>query len=468
VGKNIGYEQNGKGDEFLRPVLIIKKFNKRFFLGILLTKQGKNNNYYFKLNENSFAILSQIKVFDAKRMKYFYKRLNENKFYELVERTKNLLPKRESGLTSDVSANIIPQKNKKNKFIWFDLVTPKSVLFFKPIIEELKNRGKKVLITAREGNDYKEVVDLLKLYNLEFTNRGEFGGGDLKDKLKASINRQKELMEFISEFNIEKLVCLSSVDAVRVAFGLGIPVYNFYDIPLSDYKTNFKKALPQARLTIPLATKMFKPFVVPDEVILRFGLEREQIIEYNFIDPLIWLKDFKFDKNYVEEIYKRYNIDRNKFTILVREEEYKASYVNKKYPFLYEALSIIYKKFNANIIIIPRYESEYLKKEFPFAYVIEEKIILQHLLKDVDLFIGGGGTINTEACFLGTPTISTRSFISHYDKWQIDNNLMVWTNNQEELFKYIHLAYQKKLTPNIQQIKNINININSIIEEIIK
>jgi predicted glycosyltransferase len=468
VGKNIGYEQNGKGDEFLRPVLIIKKFNKRFFLGILLTKQGKNSDYYFKLNENSFAILSQIRVFDAKRMKYFYKRLNENKFYELIERIENLLPKRESGLTSDLSRNIISQKNKKNKFIWFDLVTPKSVLFFRPIIEELKNKGKKVLITARESEDYKEVVDLLKLYNLEFVNRGEFGGGDLKDKLKASINRQKELMEFVSEFNIKKLVCLSSVDAVRVAFGLGIPVYNFYDIPLSDYKTNFKKALPQARLTIPLATKMFKPFVVPDEVILRFGLEKEQIIEYNFIDPLIWLKNFKFNKTYVEKIYKRYNIDRNKFTILVREEEYKASYVNKKYPFLYEALPLIYKKFNANIIIIPRYESEYLKKEFPFAYVIEEKIILQHLLEDVDLFLGGGGTINTEACFLGTPTISTRSFISHYDKWQIDNNLMVWTNNLNELINYVKLAKEKKLKPDISKLNKMKVNIDMFIEEITK
>ena len=353
------------------------------------------------------------------------------------------------------------------KYIWFDLVTPKSVLFFNPIIKKLKNKNKKILITAREGQDYKEVVELLKLYNLEFINRGIFGGGNLKDKLHASINRQKELMEFITKFNIEKLVCLSSVDAVRIAFGLGIPVYNFYDIPLSDYKTNFKKALPQARLTIPLSTKMFKPFVVPDEIILRFGLEKEQIIEYSFIDPLIWLKEFKFDKNYISDFYKKYKIDRNKFTVVIREEEYKASYVNKKYPFLYEILPEIYKRFNANIIIIPRYESKYLKKEFPFAYVIDEKIILQHLLKDVDLFIGGGGTINTESCFLGTPTISTRSFISHYDKWQIDNGLMVWTNNKEELLKYVKLAYEKKLNPNLKALNNMKVNLNKIVKNII-
>jgi len=354
------------------------------------------------------------------------------------------------------------------KYIWFDLITPKSVLFFKPIIEALKKRNKNVLITAREGQDYKEVVKLLELYNLDFVNRGSFGGKDLKDKLQASINRQKELMEFITKFEIEKLVCLSSVDAVRVAFGLGIPIYNFYDIPLSDYKTNFKKALPQARLTIPLSTKMFKPFVVPDEIILRFGLEKDQIVEYNFIDPLIWLKNFKFDKKYVQEFYKKYRIDRNKFTIVVREEEYKSSYVNKKYPFLYEALPKIYKKFNANIIIIPRYESDYLKKEFPFAYVIDEKIKLQHLLKDADLFIGGGGTINTEACFLGTPTISTRSFISHYDKWQIDNNLMVWTDNKKELLNYVQLAFEKKLIPNANMINKMEVNIKKIVQKLLK
>ena len=351
--------------------------------------------------------------------------------------------------------------------IWFDLITPKSVLFFKPIIEKLKQHNQQILITAREGTDYKEVVELLKLYKLDFVNRGTFGGNNLKDKLKASIERQKELMEFITQFNIKKLVCLSSVDAIRVAFGLGIPIYNFYDIPLSDYKTNFKKALPQARLTIPLATKMFKPFVVPDEVILRFGLEKEQIIEYNFIDPLIWLKDFKFNKRYVNKIYKKYKINRKKFTILIREEEYKSSYVNKKYPFLYKTLPLIYKKFNANIIIIPRYESNYLKKEFPFAYIIEEKIKLQHLLKDVDLFIGGGGTINSEACFLGTPTISTRSFISHYDKWQIDNKLMIWSKNKREIIKYIKLAKNKKLKPNLKSLKKMNVDINEIIKNLI-
>lgn len=31
LGKNIGYEQNGSGDNFSRPILIIKKFNNHMF-----------------------------------------------------------------------------------------------------------------------------------------------------------------------------------------------------------------------------------------------------------------------------------------------------------------------------------------------------------------------------------------------------------------------------------------------------
>jgi mRNA interferase MazF len=78
MGQNIGYEQDGKGDEFLRPVVVIKKFNKNMFLGIALTTKTKDNKYHFefsyqnksgKIIKNS-AILSQVKLYDTKRVKY--------------------------------------------------------------------------------------------------------------------------------------------------------------------------------------------------------------------------------------------------------------------------------------------------------------------------------------------------------------------------------------------------------------
>ena len=350
--------------------------------------------------------------------------------------------------------------------ILFDIDMAKWALFFTTIIKNLQ-KNHNIIITSRGGKDYTELNKILDLYNLEYISIGKYGGNSLEGKLKASLYRQKKLIEIIKKYKINKVVSGCVVDINRVAFGLGIENINFYDMPLKSCDTDITKTLPQIKLTAPLSTKLFKPFIVPNEIYLRMGLVKDKIIEYNFIDPLIWLKDFKFDKIYINNFYKKYKIDRKKFTIVIREEEYKASYVNKKYPFLYKSLSEIYKIFNANIIIIPRYESEYLKKEFPFAYVIEEKIILQHLIKDADLFIGGGGTINTESCFLGTPTISTRSFISHYDKWQIDNNLMVWTNNKEDLLRYIKLIFEKQISPNTKILTNMKVNIDIIINNII-
>ncbi len=317
--------------------------------------------------------------------------------------------------------------------IWFDLVTPKSVLFFEKIIKEVESRGKEVLVTARESLDYREVVDLLKLRGIPFFNRGGFGGASLREKLEASIDRKRKLMEFVSDHHVEKLVCLCSVDANRVAFGLGIPIVNFYDIPLSDYKSDFRKALPQARLTLPLSSKVFHPYIVPRHIFTRFAVEEEQINTYNFYDVLIWLHDFKPDRSYFEKILDDYGLDRGRPTIVVREEEYKSSYVKKRYPILYEGIREIERTMDVNIIVIPRYEAAYLEEQFPFAAVLKEKIVVQHLLAFADLFIGGGGTLNTESCYFGTPTISTRSFISHYDKVMMDEGLMERADSAEDL-----------------------------------
>ena len=41
LGKNIGYEQNGSGKQFLRPVIIFKRFNDKVCLIIPLTTKNK-------------------------------------------------------------------------------------------------------------------------------------------------------------------------------------------------------------------------------------------------------------------------------------------------------------------------------------------------------------------------------------------------------------------------------------------
>lgn len=95
VGKNIGYEQYGKGDEFLRPVLVYKKFNQRTFLGIPLSSVKKDGSYFYSFSYKegivSTANFSQIKTFDIKRAKYISGHIKDKDFERLSKKLIKLL-----------------------------------------------------------------------------------------------------------------------------------------------------------------------------------------------------------------------------------------------------------------------------------------------------------------------------------------------------------------------------------------
>ncbi|MDD2785727.1 MAG: type II toxin-antitoxin system PemK/MazF family toxin [Patescibacteria group bacterium] len=94
LGANIGYEQDGKNEVFERPVLVIKKFNKDLFWMVPLTRQGKENRYYFKLrqdNENSFIILSQIRTISSKRLIRKIRMVDEKEYLDIKKRIAEFL-----------------------------------------------------------------------------------------------------------------------------------------------------------------------------------------------------------------------------------------------------------------------------------------------------------------------------------------------------------------------------------------
>ena len=72
IGDNVGMEQDGKGELFARPVVIVKGFSKELFWGIPLTSQHKTGTYYFSFSfqndKISTAILSQLRAFDTSRI----------------------------------------------------------------------------------------------------------------------------------------------------------------------------------------------------------------------------------------------------------------------------------------------------------------------------------------------------------------------------------------------------------------
>ncbi len=129
LGTNIGYEQDGKGEDFLRPILVYKKFNNRVFLGIPLTSKENNDKFHFefeyKKGIKSFAILSQVRLFDIKRAKYKDGKISKENFKKLQEKLLDLIvtPLENEGERTEAICEGIVAKEKSNVNI---LVTPKS------------------------------------------------------------------------------------------------------------------------------------------------------------------------------------------------------------------------------------------------------------------------------------------------------------------------------------------------------
>lgn len=70
VGYNVGFEEDGKGENFNRPVLIIKGFSKYTFWGLPLSTTKKEGIFYHPFIVNgkvSTALLSQLRIFDTRR-----------------------------------------------------------------------------------------------------------------------------------------------------------------------------------------------------------------------------------------------------------------------------------------------------------------------------------------------------------------------------------------------------------------
>lgn len=96
LGENVGYEQDGRGSEFLRPIVIIKKFNNELFWSVPLTKHIKQEHPYyfvfsFRAERQSSAILSQLRLLDARRLKYRAGYISGETFEHLKKQIRRLL-----------------------------------------------------------------------------------------------------------------------------------------------------------------------------------------------------------------------------------------------------------------------------------------------------------------------------------------------------------------------------------------
>jgi len=280
--------------------------------------------------------------------------------------------------------------------ILVDILTPKQVLFLGGLSERLEESGHEVIRVTRE---FRETLQLLRLKGIDAKVIGAHSL-TLHGKLQESLKRTARLARLMKNLDVESVLSYPSVEAARSAFGLSIPFYCISDSPHAE---------AVSRLTVPLATRLFSPAIIPKEDWTRYGIAPSRIVQYNALDPYVWIRDVKPDP----DLLRKQGLELDSETVTVRLEESFAAYLmNKDGDWRSLATRIIQelleRRCEAKIVVLPRYRQHYtaLRKLKNRITVPKKMIDGATLVASTSVFIGGGGTMTTEAAMLGVPTIS--------------------------------------------------------------
>jgi|SRR3989344_1758794 len=90
LGCNVGAEEDGKGDIFSRPVLIIRKFGPDLYWALPLTSTMRRGFFYYQFSmtngRRSTAIVSQLRILDVRRLVRRMGKMQKDDFEEIKKR----------------------------------------------------------------------------------------------------------------------------------------------------------------------------------------------------------------------------------------------------------------------------------------------------------------------------------------------------------------------------------------------
>ncbi len=278
------------------------------------------------------------------------------------------------------------------------------------------SKNHKILCTSR---NYREVVELSKIKNVDLKLVGKHGGSTKEGKLYSIIQRMNHLLDEIIKFSPDLTISFCSPEAARISYGIGIKHVAFSDSPHAE---------AVMRLALPLVQKLLIPWVIPKNEFVRYGISKKDIIHYKAIDASVIVRE--------RSRIRRMKVDKTKKTIVIRPEESEAAYILGKIA----SDNIIYETSKENnpynIIVLARYaiQKKRLEEKFGKKVVIMDKVVDgKSLLSITDLFIGSGGTMTAEAALMGIPTISYDAVPNYIEKYLVRVRLVKRETNPKKI-----------------------------------
>jgi len=317
--------------------------------------------------------------------------------------------------------------NKKT--IWIDLDNSPHVPFFKPIIDELDNKGYKIFITAR---DCFQVCGLADLYHIQYKRVGRHYGKMKLLKVVGTLIRAMQLLPIAIKEKPVFSISHGSRSQLIVSYLLRIPKMIIFDY---EYAKGLGIIRPKWNLG---------PEIIPKR---KNGFKPENCLRYPGLKEDVYVSSYEPKKGFRQEL----GIGDSEILVTIRPPATEAHYHNPESEKLFtNVLQHLGGYENLRMLILPRNEikqKNYIIEMWRDWYENGKILIPEHVLNGLDVIwnsdfvISGGGTMNREAAAMGVPVYSIfRGKIGDVDKYLSLKNRLVLIESEVDVKEKIFVS----------------------------
>ena len=281
--------------------------------------------------------------------------------------------------------------------IWIDVTNSPHVVFFRPLVALLEQRGDDVTITAR---DFAQTLELLDAAGLAHTVVGPpHAGASRAAKVRAMASRLHALRSFARARGFDVALSHASHELPLAARSLRIP---------STYAFDYEFARAQHGLGCRAATWVVVPDVVPQDRLDRLGARARKVVRYAGLKEEYYLDGFAPDAGVLDAL----GVDRARTLVVVRTPPEVSLYHLHGNPLFTDVLERLGHDPSVHAVVLPRTSAQreaIAARALPSLVVPERAVDALSLVALADVVVSAGGTMNREAVALGTPVYTTFS-----------------------------------------------------------
>ncbi len=301
--------------------------------------------------------------------------------------------------------------------IWLDLANSPQVLFFRPILTELRRRGHKVEVTTRE---YAQTIQLADRFGIVHEVVGRHGGRSHLGPIRENLRRVLALIRWLRPRQFDLALSHNSYSQSVAAAVVRIP-----SVTLMDYEHQ-----PLNHICFRLARRVIVPEPFPREYLAKYGASKKAVA-YPGIKEQLYLSDFEPDPEYL----RRESLPTDRSLVVIRPPAPWTAYHRFENELFDQVLQKLSALSDAHLLFLPRLESQAASVQgLSNVHVAQKVYDGPTLAYHADLLLSGGGTMNREAAVLGTPVFTVfKGRLAATDQYLIGAGRLKQLGREEDL-----------------------------------